>query len=239
MNCIIIDDEELAREILKKLIKRHINLNLVGSFESAVEAMKFLNDEKVDLIFLDIHLMPNFTGFDFIQTIKNPPQTILTTFDKKFALKAFEYASIIDYLIKPITAQRFDKALKKIGKVLEKKEKITEKTENKEVTGLNNQLYINVEKRLVKIDIPNISVIESKGDYILIRTTDKNYTVHSTLKKIEKKLPAELFLKIHRSFVINLKKIIDIEDNSVLIGKQVIPVSRNNRPELLKRINLL
>ena len=102
-----------------------------------------------------------------------------------------------------------------------------------------NDLYINIDRRLIKIDIPTISVIEAKGDYILIKTDKQNYTVHSTLKKIEEKLPSDLFLKVHRSYVINFKKIIDIEDNSVLIEKDVIPVSRSNRPELMKRLNLL
>ena len=96
-----------------------------------------------------------------------------------------------------------------------------------------------MDRRLIKIDIPTIYLIEAKGDYILIKTSGKNYTVHSTLKKIEVKLPDDLFLKIHRSYIINIKKIIDIEDNSVLIEKGVIPVSRSNRPELMKRLNLL
>ena len=100
-------------------------------------------------------------------------------------------------------------------------------------------MYINIDRRLIKIDIPTIYLVEAKGDYILLKTEDKNYTVHSTLKKIEDKLPNDLFLKIHRSYIINVQKIIDIEDNSVLIKKDVIPVSRSNRPELIKRLNLL
>jgi len=104
---------------------------------------------------------------------------------------------------------------------------------------LDNDLYVNIDRRLIKIDIPSIYLIEAKGDYISVKTDDKNYTVHSTLKKIEEKLPKDLFLKVHRSFVINVKMIVDIEDNSVLIKKDVIPVSRSNRPELMKRLNLL
>ena len=98
---------------------------------------------------------------------------------------------------------------------------------------------MNIDRRLIKIDIPSIYLIEAKGDYIQIKTFEKNYTVHSTLKKIENKLPEDLFLKVHRSYVINTKHIIDIEDNSVLIEKDVVPVSRSNRPELMKRLNLL
>ena len=100
-------------------------------------------------------------------------------------------------------------------------------------------MYINIDRRLIKIVFDTIYLIEAKGDYILIKTEDKNYTVHSTLKKIEEKLPDHLFLKVHRSYIINIKKIIDIEDNSVLIARDVIPISRSNRPELMKRLNLL
>ena len=100
-------------------------------------------------------------------------------------------------------------------------------------------MYVNIDRRLIKIDIPSIYLVEAKGDYIQVKTEDKTYTVHSTLKKIEEKLPNGVFLKIHRSYIINVDKIIDIEDNSVLIKKDVIPVSRSNRPELMKRLNLL
>ena len=98
---------------------------------------------------------------------------------------------------------------------------------------------MNIDRRLIKIGFKSIKLVEAKGDYILIKTDDKNYTVHSTLKKVEDKLPDDLFLKIHRSYIINIRKIIDIEDNSVLIDRDVIPISRANRPELMKRLNLL
>ena len=107
--------------------------------------------------------------------------------------------------------------------------------DNKEV----NEMYVNIDRRLVKIHIPDIYLIEAKGDYINIKTEHKNHIVHTTMKKIESKLPSNLFLKIHRSFIINTKKIVDIEDNSVLIKKEVIPVSRSNRNELMNRLNLL
>lgn len=105
--------------------------------------------------------------------------------------------------------------------------------------SISNDFYVNIDRRLIKIDLPSIYLIEAKGDYINIKTEEKNYIVHSTLKKIEQKLPDHLFLKVHRSYIINLKHIIDIEDNSVLIKKDVIPVSRSNRPELMKRLDLL
>ncbi|WP_396600820.1 LytR/AlgR family response regulator transcription factor [Algibacter sp. R77976] len=237
MNCIIIDDEATARAIIGQLCSKIPRLNILEDFPNAMQAIKYLNQNEVDLIFLDIH-MPDFTGFDFIETLKNPPKIILTTSDPNFAIQAFEYDCIIDYLVKPITQERFDKAIQK-AESADAPSKKAKAPKNAVETSSGNDLYINIDRRLIKIDIPTIYLVEAKGDYILLKTEDKNYTVHSTLKKIEDKLPNDLFLKIHRSYIINVQKIIDIEDNSVLIKKDVIPVSRSNRPELMKRLNLL
>ena len=236
MNCIIIDDEATARAIIGQLCSNVGSLNVLEEFPNAMQAIKYLNQNEIDLIFLDIH-MPDFTGFDFIETLKNPPKIILTTSDPNFAIQAFEYDCIVDYLVKPITPERFQKAIQK-AEATASKAKTASSSENVETTS-GNDLYVNIDRRLIKIDIPSIYLVEAKGDYINVKTETKNYTVHSTLKKIEDKLPNDLFLKIHRSFIINVDKIIDIEDNSVLIKKDVIPVSRSNRPELMKRLNLL
>ncbi|WP_422107102.1 LytR/AlgR family response regulator transcription factor [Winogradskyella sp.] len=237
MNCIIIDDEATARAIIEQLCSNVPSLTVLEEFPNAIQAIKYLNQNPVDLIFLDIH-MPDFTGFDFIETIKNPPKIVLTTSDANFAIQAFEYDCIVDYLVKPITPERFQKAILKAESSPVSASPSSDASESVETTS-GNDLYVNIDRRLIKIDIPSIYLVEAKGDYILIKTEDKNYTVHSTLKKIEEKLPDSLFLKIHRSYIINVQKIIDIEDNSVLIKKDVIPVSRSNRPELMKRLNLL
>ncbi|PPK95044.1 LytTR family two component transcriptional regulator [Nonlabens xylanidelens] len=241
MNCIIIDDEAAARTIVAHLCSQVDNLDVIEEFPNAISAMKFLNRNDIDLIFLDLH-MPDFSGFDFIETLKNPPKIVLTTSDKNFAIEAFGYDCIVDYLLKPITFPRFLKSVQKA-----QKEKVTPRVAAapaapvvKESTALvEKELYVNIDRRLVKILFEDIYLIEAKGDYILIKTEKKNYTVHSTLKKIVEKLPDSLFLKVHRSYIINFKKIIDIEDNSVLIAKNVIPISRSNRPELMRRLNLL
>ena len=234
MNCIIIDDEQMARVIIRTLCSEVNSLNLVEEFTNAIQAIKYLNENQVDLIFLDIH-MPNFSGLDFIKTLKDPPKIIFTTSDPQFAIEAFEYDFIVDYLLKPVEFPRFEKAIKKAEKLILNKNTSTSINE----AEIKNDFYVNIDRRLIKIDLPSIYLIEAKGDYINIKTEDKNYVVHSTLKKIEEKLPDSLFLKVHRSYIINVKKIIDIEDNSVLIKKDVIPVSRSNRPELMKRLDLL
>lgn len=232
MDCIIIDDDATARLITKQHCLNSEQINVVDEFSSAIDAIKYLNTKSVDLVYLDIH-MPTFSGFDFIETLKNPPIIILTTSDKNLALEAFEYKSVVDYLVKPITKERFNKSLEKLDS-LSTKEKSSTKEKNK-----SDFIYVNVDRRLVKVNIPSIYLIEAKGDYINIKTEEKNYIVHSTLKKIEDKLPSDSFFKVHRSFIINIKEIIDIEDNTVLIKKDVVPVSRSNKSELMKKLNLL
>lgn len=233
MNCIVIDDDATARLIINQLCIGSEQISVIEEFSSAIDAIKYLNSNDIDLIFLDIH-MPTFSGFDFIQTLKSPPKIILTTSDKNFALQAFEYDCVVDYLVKPITKERFDKSLLKLSNL-----DVVKSSDKKEVTIDNDFIYVSVDRRLVKINIPDIHFVEAKGDYISIKTEKKNYIVHSTLKKIEDKLPSTLFLRIHRSYIINTSEIVDIEDNSVVIQKSVIPISRSNKGELMKRLNLL
>lgn len=204
MNCIVIDDEATARVIISQLCSNVPSLNVLEDFPNAMQAIKYLNQNEVDLIFLDIH-MPDFTGFDFIDTLKNPPKIILTTSDPNFAIQAFEYDCIVDYLVKPVSQERFDKAILKAEAKQVTPVKTDSNTDKAETTS-GNHLYVNIDRRLIKIDIPSIYLVEAKGDYIQVKTEDKNYTVHSTLKKIEDKLPDDLFLKVHRSYIINIKK---------------------------------
>ncbi|MDI1317741.1 LytTR family DNA-binding domain-containing protein [Flavobacterium sp.] len=235
MRCIIIDDEKLSREILSVLIFKSSDLILAEEFSNAIDAIKYLNeDNEVDLIFLDIH-MPNFSGIDFIKTIKNPPKVIMVTTDQNFALEAFNYDCINDYLVKPIQGERFDRAVERSK--LKKEKKLTSTAPNVDLTS--TEIYINIDKRLVKIDISTIKYIHAFGDYIDIITETVNYKVHTSLKKIEEKLLPFNFLRIHRSYIINLNKIIDIQDATALIGKSVIPISRNKRKPLIESLNLL
>ena len=235
MNCIIVDDEAAARAIVSQLCTKVPDLDVIEEFSNAIEAIKFLNQHQIDVVFLDIH-MPGFTGIDFVQTLKEAPQIVLTTSDKEFAIEAYQYESIVDYLVKPITQERFEKCVQKVKNRLAGLQGTAQNTES-ELQG--EDLYINIDRRLIKLKFDEILFIEAKGDYIDVKTEKEDYRVHTTLKKIKEKLPAERFLQIHRSYIINFTKIIDIEDNSVLIEKNVIPISRSNRPELMRRLNLL
>ncbi len=238
MKCIIVDDEATSRLVIEQLLKAYPAIELEASLDNAVEALKYLNQHEIDLILLDIH-MPAFSGMDFIQTLKKPPFIIMITSDANYALQAFEYDFIVDYLHKPVTPERLDKAISKLKKLARTKTTDAVPTTVSASTANHEELFVNIDRRLIKIQMDTIQLIEAKGDYIKIKTKDKNYTVHTTLKKIEAKLPDQTFLKVHRSYIINLTKIIDIEDNSILIEKDVIPVSRSKRPVLMERLNLL
>lgn len=232
MKGIIVDDESTAREIMLEMCKAIPEVEIVALFPNAIEALKYVNHNPVNLIFLDIH-MPGMTGIDFVQTLNDAPKIVLTTSDTNFAIEAYQYDFIVDYLVKPILKDRFETTVKRLRRAL------IEPLENGEETTGNQELFINIDRRLIKIRFDNILYIEAKGDYIHIKTVKEEFRVHSTLKKINDKLPDRLFMQIHRSFVINFAKIIDIQDNSVLIDRQVIPISRSNRPVLMQRLNLL
>ena len=236
MTCIIIDDDETARIILEENVSINSDLQLLASFPTALESLKLINDTKLDIIFLDIH-MPGLSGFDFIKTLICPPRIILTTSDKNFAIKAFEYECIVDYLLKPITPKRFEKSIKKLKETSRLGKPDSYYYMEKSIN--NKILFINIDRKLIKIEITSIKYIEAKGDYILIKTDTLNYTVHCTLKKIKKKLSDDLFIRVHRSYLINIDKIIDIEDNSILIGRDIIPLSRSKRVGLMEQLNLL
>jgi DNA-binding LytR/AlgR family response regulator len=237
MNCIIVDDEESARIIIKQLCNSVKGLTVLEEFSNGIDAIKYLTKNEVDVVFLDIQ-MPNFTGFDVIESIAHPPKIILTTSDSNFALDAFSYDSIVDYLVKPISSARFQLSIDKLKKILEIETSSNNATKM-ELLKDEEHLFVNVDKRLIKISVSDIEIVKADGDYVLIICHKASYKVHSTLSNTINKLPSDLFLRIHRSYVINFTKIIDIEDNTLLINKRVVPIGRTYRKDLVKRLNLL
>ncbi|APD07478.1 chemotaxis response regulator protein-glutamate methylesterase of group 1 operon [Flavobacteriaceae bacterium UJ101] len=228
MKVIIIDDDVTSRLVLRKLCSKIDDIEIIGEYENPLEAMPILDENRADLIFLDIH-MPELSGIDFLKISKSLPYTILITSDPNFALEAYEY-NVTDYLLKPIDTLRFLKAIEKV--------KSLTASLDSEKSG-SEEIYINVDRRLVRLMIDEINIVEAKGDYVMIRTSEKNYIVHSTMKNIEKKLPSHTFIKVHRSYIINKDRIVDIKDNSVLINKDVVPISRSNKETLMKSLNMI
>lgn len=233
MKCIIVDDEKLAQEVLRILISKSSEIELLEVFENAIDAIKYLNDNNmVDLIFLDIH-MHNFSGIDLIKTLKNPPQIILVTVDKNFAIDAFNYDCVTDYLLKPIQQSRFESAVERANQ----KNKIVVLPKNNSEESAD--IYINIDKRLIRIEKASINFIQADRDYVIINSEANEFRVHTSLKKMDEKLNSSFLIKTHRSYIVNIKKIIDIENNTILINNKVIPISRDKRIELMSRLNLI
>jgi len=180
--------------------------------------------------------MPELSGFDFLKTMKNPPQVIFTTSDPSKAIEAFE-VDALDYLIKPVELPRFLKAVERL-KPAENGNGSTAAASAEAV--YEKEIFVNVDRRLTRITTENIALVEAKGDYVLIKMDDnKQHIVRSTIKNIERRLSPKQFAKVHRSFVINVSKIVDIEDSGILINNQVVPISRNYKADLMGRLNTL
>jgi DNA-binding LytR/AlgR family response regulator len=226
IRCIIVDDEPLARELLGSYIDQLPNFSCVAVCQSALQAFAVLHEQQIDLMFLDIQ-MPGITGLNFLKSIKNPPKVIFTTAYMEYAVEAFELEAV-DYLLKPITLERFIKAVQKVSA---KKEKIAEIAVN-----VNNYIFLKVDKRLVKIDHPDIIYAESLGDYIKVYTAAQTYTTYLTMNKLEALLPANKFVRIHRSSIINLDRIQYVEGNFVRINNNDVPIGLTYKDGLVQKL---
>lgn len=231
LNCLIVDDETMARKSLLKLCEKLEKIEVKGVCQNGTEAIQIMENEQIDLIFLDIH-MPDLSGIDIVKNIRNLPQIIFTTTDKAYALEAFSY-NVTDYLIKPITLPRLLQAVNKATQLANQPQEAS-------LTEKNNQhFFIKVDNRFVKLLFDEVMWVESLGDYIQFFTTEKRYTVHMTLKKVEDRLPSDRFLRVHRQYIVNIEQIVDIQDNSILIKDKVIPISRSHKEGLMQKLNLL
>jgi DNA-binding LytR/AlgR family response regulator len=233
MNCIIIDDDKLSRRILEEFIKKTEGLILKHSFSDAVSAINILkHDEEVHLIFLDIE-MPEMSGIDFLNSLKNPPQIIIVSSKGKYAIDAFEY-DVTDYLLKPVTYSRFFKAI----------DKATDRFEKNKMNVLGREeLFIKKNSTLVRLRYEDILWIEALENYVIFTTFKDRYTIHFTMKSIEQRLPQSKFTRVHRSFIVNTSCIDIIEDNAVVIkteeGNKSIPIGKSYKDKLMKDINLI
>lgn len=232
MNCIVVDDSKIARETIKLLIDQFSFLNLVKECESPVEAFEYLKREPVDLVFLDVE-MPGMSGIDLLKTLDTNPIIILVSSKVDYAVEAFEL-NVVDYLLKPLTLPRFMVAVTKARELFENKDP-------KQVLNASNKEYIFVRSGglLIKIKLENIQYIQAIGDYVNIFTTEKRHTVHITLKNIEDKLPSDKFFRLHRSYLVSLNHIDNIEENSAYTGKHPLPIAGQFKKELLRKLNMI
>lgn len=233
MNCIVIDDDKLSRRIVEEFINKTDFLNHVDSFDNAVDAISlFKSGNEVNLIFLDVE-MPVMTGIEFIKTLKNPPQIIIISSKDQYAIQAFEY-DVTDYLLKPVAYSRFFRAVDKA---------YSQFTKRPAVNDNKNEIFIKKNSSLVKLKYEEILWVEALENYVIVNTFDDKYTIHFTMKSIEKKLPSSKFSRVHRSYIVNTSSINLIEDNSILIpvdgGIKSIPIGKSYKDKLMDDLNLM
>lgn len=230
MNCIIVDDEEMSRNAMKHLIEQVNFLNLVKICEGSLDAVKILEKEKIDVVFLDIE-MPDMTGMELIKFLKTRPLIILTTSHKEYALDAFD-CNVVDYLVKPVSLTRFLQSADKAKELFENSKTQLESV-NKDYFFVKNNSVMN------KLFIKDILWIEAMGDYVTVNATNKKFTLHTTLKAIEEKIPANKFVRVHRSFIVAVDNISAVEDTIICINNKLIPVGALYKEAFMKRLNLL
>lgn len=236
-SCIIVEDVQIAAEFLRKFCEKSELVEVRGHFPDVAGALEFLDKERVDLIFLDIEL-PGGTGFDLLDRLTYSPKIILTTSKTEYAFDAFQY-HVTDYLKKPITYKRFLEAVSKIHPPDASSPASTAPAAPPTPSADTDFLFIKAEDKLVRLVKDDIFFIESMKDYVKFVTADKNYITYSTLKNLEEKLNGQAFFKVHRSYLVNINKIDDIRGNMIYVQGHQIPVSKDHKEELLKRLNIL
>ncbi|RMG20494.1 MAG: DNA-binding response regulator [Bacteroidetes bacterium] len=236
IKCIAVDDESLARKLLEENIRQIPFLELVGSCKNAFEAMEVLQQQRVDLMFLDIQ-MPGLLGTRFIQSLNNKPMVIFVTAYSHYAVESYDL-DVVDYLMKPVSLERFTKAAFKALEIFRLRQHDAAPTASLAQPTAPDALFVNVEYALVKVVIADITHIESMKDYVKIylKTAPKPVLTKSTLKAMEEKLPPDQFMRVHKSYIVNLRQIESIRNHQISIGHHEIPVSESNMSELLKNL---
>ena len=227
LNCIVVDDSSIQRILVTKLVDSHSGLSLVGEFSNAIETKNCLSTKQVDLLFLDIE-MPVINGFNLLDGLKIKPQIIFITAKAEYAVKAFDYDAT-DYLQKPITKDRFNAAIKRALDMHQlRKDSLEEEGEH---------IFIKSNLKKLKIYTSKIKWIEAFGDYVKVVTEEDSHLVLSTMKAFELDLSKEKFIRVHKSFIINMDKVEKFNSKFAEIGVTKIPLSRNKKEELMKMLD--
>jgi DNA-binding LytR/AlgR family response regulator len=229
LNCLIVDDEPIARKLLQEYIEETDFLVLAGTAENPVKAAASLNNLNIDLIFLDVN-MPKMNGFQFLRSATNLPLVIMTTAYGQYALDGFEMA-VVDYLVKPFSLDRFMKATQKALKLktLEQKQQPAEKTSD-------DYFYVKCDNKIERVNYTDLLYVEAMANYVTLYTTNKKLVVYLTIKGIQEKLPVDKFLQVHKSYIVNLDKINNIEGSMLDMGPAKISIGQSFYDDALKRI---
>jgi DNA-binding LytR/AlgR family response regulator len=228
INCLVVDDEPVARKGISEYVSEIDFLNLVGECENPVKAASILTQQTVDLIFLDIQ-MPKLSGIDFLKTLKSPPMVILTTAYSEYALEGYSL-DVVDYLVKPITFERFLKAAQKAFEIYALRNPV------KPQDVQADHFFIKCDNKLERLFFSEVRYIEALQNYAVIHTQNRKLITYITMTSLESQLPKDRFLKVHKSFIVSIPQIKAIEGNEILIGDARIPISRNLKEEVVNQI---
>ncbi|MES2132287.1 MAG: LytTR family DNA-binding domain-containing protein [Bacteroidota bacterium] len=231
MNCLIVDDNKMARTALKHLLKDIDFITVAGECESIMQMTGILNKEKIDLLLMDVE-MPKINALEFLKIVPNSPLVILITAKPDYAVQAFEF-NVVDFLVKPVKSDRFLKAVYRAKELFESSARILETEADKEF------FFIREKGISSKLVVADILFVQALGDYVTIHTTQKKYTIHYTLGALEKELSPSKFMRVHRSYLVALDKIDTVEDGTAFVHQSPVPVGDAQRSELMKRLNLL
>jgi len=229
LKCIIIDDEPIARKILQEFVEEIDYLELIGEAENPLKAMLLLNDNDVEIVFLDIN-MPKINGIDFLKNLKTKASIIMTTAYVEYAVEAFGL-DVLDYLVKPISFDRFLKACNKAKEIRELK-----KTTHFQPTKANDHFFIKCDSQIEKVFYNDLVYAEAMLNYVMLYTSSKKMMVYVTIKSLEEQLPSDVFIKVHKSFIVNINKIKSIEGNILDMGNEKITISQSLREKVMTEI---
>ena len=232
INCVIIDDEPLARKGLREYISDVEFLNLAGEYDNALKATEMISRGEAQLLFLDIQ-MPKITGLEFMKTLQKPVPVIFTTAFPQYALDGFDL-NALDYLVKPISFDRFLKAALKAKEYYEVRQK--NDADKTPVAEVGDYFFIKADNKLVKVLFNDILFIEALQNYVVVHTQEKKLITYLTFKSVEEYLPSSQFIKVHKSFIVSATKIDSIEGNDIRIGQHYIPISRNLKDEVMDKL---
>lgn len=227
LSCIIVEDLQVAADYLSRCCEKSGLVSVQAHYTNVAEALEYLNRNAIDLLFLDVE-MPGATGFELLDQLAYHPKVILTTSKSEYAYNAFEY-NVTDFLKKPFTYQRF----------LDAVHKLINNNAEPAPTNNNDHIFIKSDGKLVRLKNDDILFMESMGDYVKFVTNDKKYVTHNTIKHLEEKINRQCFIKVHRSYIINITKIDDIRENDLYIKGFEIPISKAHRAEIIKRLNII
>jgi DNA-binding LytR/AlgR family response regulator len=226
LKCIIIDDEPIARKVVQEFVEEIDYLELIGLAENPLKAMSLMNDHEIDIIFLDID-MPKINGIDFLKNSKINSKVIMTTAYAEFAVEAFGL-DVLDYLVKPIAFERF---LKACNKARDTKNLVKTSSDKP-----NDHFFIKCDNQIEKVFYEDLIYAEAMLNYVMLYTKSKKMMVYLTIKSLEGQLPSEIFIKVHKSFIVNINKVKSIEGNILDIGNEKIAISQNLREKVISEI---